>query len=57
MISLVCISMPAAFSATLSRRVRMTSTWSFGRMKPPAPVSAEISVEIARMPDGSTAAM
>ena len=35
----------------------MTSTWSFGRMKPPAPVSGEISVETARMPDGRIAAM
>jgi hypothetical protein len=26
-------------------------------MKPPAPVSGEISVEIARMPDGRIAAM
>ena len=38
-------------------RERMTSTRSFGRMKPPAPVSGEISVETARMPDGRIAAM
>ena len=35
----------------------MTSTRSLGRMKPPAPVSGEISVEIARMPVGRIAAM
>ena len=40
-----------------SRRDRITSTRSFGRIKPPAPVSGEISVEIARMPDGRIAAM
>ena len=40
-----------------ARRDRITSTRSFGRMKPPAPVSGEISVEIARMPDGRIAAM
>src|SRR6201984_2874347 len=37
--------------------VRRTSTRSFGRMKPPAPVSGAISVETARMPDGRIAAM
>ena len=57
MISLVWTSTPAAFSASLSRRLRITSTWSFGRMKPPAPVSGEISVEMARMPAGRIAAM
>ena len=41
----------------LSLRDRITSTWSPGRMNPPAPVSGEISVEIARMPPGSIAAM
>ena len=46
-----------AFSASRSRRVRMTSTRSFGRMKPPAPVSGEICVETARMPVGRIAAM
>ena len=35
----------------------MTSTRSLGRMKPPAPVSGDISVEIARMPVGRMAAM
>src|ERR1700741_4394678 len=38
-------------------RVNNTSTRSFGRMKPPAPVSGAISVETARMPDGRIAAM
>ena len=51
------ISVPPAFSASRSRRDRITSTRSFGRMKPPAPVSGEISVETARMPLSSTAAM
>ena len=40
-----------------ARRDRITSTRSFGRMKPPAPVSGEISVDTARMPDGRIAAM
>ena len=41
---------PEAFgSGFFSRRVRMTSTRSFGRMKPPAAVSGEISVDIARI--------
>ena len=44
-------------SGFFSRLERMTSTRSFGRMKPPAPVSGEISVEIARMPVGRIAAM
>src|ERR1700678_310076 len=49
---------PAAFgSGFFSRRVRMTSTRSFGRMKPPAPVSGEISVDMARIPCGRIAAM
>src|SRR6185369_3429782 len=39
-------------SLSLARRERITSTRSLGRMKPPAPVSGEISVETARMPDG-----
>src|SRR5207249_11788336 len=43
-------------SGLFSRLVRMTSTRSLGRMKPPAPVSGEISVEIARMPVGRIAA-
>ena len=43
--------------SSLGRRDRITSTRSFGRMKPPAPVSGEISVETARMPDGRIAAM
>src|SRR5437868_470198 len=44
-------------SGFFSRFERITSTRSFGRMKPPAPVSGEISVEIARMPVGRIAAM
>src|SRR5262249_31074211 len=55
-VSLVWASMPVAFSVSRSRRVRSTSTRSLGRMKPPAPVSGEISVEMARMPEGSSAA-
>ncbi len=47
----------AAWRRLFSRRDRITSTRSFGRMKPPAPVSGEISVEMARMPDGRIAAM
>src|ERR1700716_4228102 len=43
--------------AFFSRLERMTSTRSFGRIKPPAPVSGEISVETARMPLGRMAAM
>ena len=45
------------WSGFFSRLVRRTSTRSLGRMKPPAPVSGEISVEIARMPVGRIAAM
>ena len=44
-------------SGFFSRLERITSTRSFGRMKPPAPVSGEISVEMARMPVGRIAAM
>src|SRR5262249_39810192 len=44
-VALTCDSTPEAFSASRSRRDRITSTRSFGRMKPPAPLSAEISVE------------
>ena len=44
-------------SGFFSRFERITSTRSFGRMKPPAPVSGEISVEMARMPVGRIAAM
>src|SRR6202171_4973782 len=44
-------------SGFLSRLERMTSTRSFGRIKPPAAVSGEISVEMARMPVGRIAAM
>src|SRR3954452_13453184 len=40
-----------------SRFERMTSTRSLGRINPPAPVSGEISVEMARMPAGRIAAM
>src|ERR1700761_8517705 len=39
------------------RRVSSTSTRSLGRIKPPAPVSAEISVDTARDPLGRIAAM
>src|SRR5215203_991973 len=46
-----------ALLSSLGRRERMTSTRSLGRIKPPAPVSGEISVETARMPDGRIAAM
>ena len=35
----------------------MTSTWSLGRMKPPAEVSAEICTETARLPAGRIADM
>ena len=44
-------------SGFFSRLERITSTRSFGRMKPPAPVSGEISVEMARKPVGRIAAM
>src|ERR1700712_1950289 len=47
----------AARSGFFSRFDRMTSTRSFGKMKPPAAVSGEISVEMARMPVGRIAAM
>ncbi|MBA7640734.1 hypothetical protein ES703_48405 [subsurface metagenome] len=56
MISELTIS-GAPLSAFLSRLVSSTSTRSLGRMKPPAPVSGEISVETARMPVGRIAAM
>ena len=48
---------PLIPASRLPRGVRITSTRSFGRMKPPAPVSGEIWVEMARMPDGRIAAM
>ena len=38
-------------------RVCSTSTWSPGRMKPPAPVSAVIGTDMARMPGDSDTAM
>ena len=44
-------------NSSLCSRVRITSTKSFGRMKPPAPVSAEISVAAARIPAGKIADM
>src|ERR1700712_3325652 len=44
-------------SGFFSRFERMTSTRSFGRINPPAPVSGETSVETARMPVGRIAAM
>jgi hypothetical protein len=37
--------------------VTTTSTRSFGRMKPPAPVSAEIATDTARMPRDTLADM
>ena len=57
MISELTTSGEPEWSAFFSRFVRMTSTRSLGRMKPPAPVSGEISVEMARMPVGRIAAM
>src|SRR6266478_2044956 len=57
MISELTISAEADLSGFLSRFERITSTRSLGRMKPPAPVSGEISVEMARMPVGRIAAM
>ena len=56
MISELTTSAPLR-SGFFSRLERITSTRSFGRMKPPAPVSGEISVEMARMPVGRIAAM
>ena len=55
-ISELTISAPL-LSGFFSRLDRITSTRSLGRMKPPAPVSGEISVEMARMPVGRIAAM
>ena len=40
-----------------TRRVMMTSTWSLGRMKPPALVSAAILMATARLPSGRMADM
>src|ERR1700737_5342554 len=57
MISELTMSAGPLRSGFLSRFERMTSTRSLGRMKPPAPVSGEISVEMARMPAGRIAAM
>ena len=57
MISELTTSGAPVRSGFLSRLERMTSTRSLGRMKPPAPVSGEISVETARMPVGRIAAM
>src|ERR1700682_1519043 len=57
MISEMTISDEPDRSGFLSRLERITSTRSLGRMKPPAPVSGEISVETARMPEGRIAAM
>src|SRR5580704_5365913 len=51
------ISGTAGFSGCFSRRERITSTRSFGRMKPPAPVSGDTSVDTARAPLGRIAAM
>src|SRR5450631_2832116 len=57
MISELMMSAEPDLSGFLSRFERITSTRSFGRMKPPAPVSGEISVEMARIPAGRIAAM
>ena len=57
MISELTTSAGPVRSGFFSRLERMTSTRSLGRMKPPAPVSGEISVETARMPPGRIAAM
>ena len=57
MISELTISGAPLRSGFFSRFERITSTRSLGRMKPPAPVSGEISVETARMPVGRIAAM
>src|ERR1700732_1836443 len=57
MISELTTSGAPGRSAFFSRLVRSTSTRSLGRMKPPAPVSGEISVETARMPVGRIAAL
>ena len=48
---------PAALASRLARGVKITSRRSFGKMNPPAPVSGEIWVEMARMPVGRMAAM
>src|SRR5467141_3361374 len=57
MISEMTMSELPERSGFFSRFERMTSTRSLGRIKPPAPVSGEISVEMARMPLGRIAAM
>ena len=57
MISELMTSPALGCSGLRSRLDKSTSTRSFGRMKPPAPVSGEISVETARMPAGRIAAM
>src|SRR5258708_31304682 len=57
MISELTMSAGPLRSGFFSRFERMTSTRSLGRIKPPAPVSGEISVETARMPAGRIAAM
>src|SRR5882757_2266369 len=57
MISELTVSAEPVRSGFFSRFERMTSTRSLGSMKPPAPVSGEISVEMARMPVGKIAAM
>ncbi len=49
-------SLPVTFSAALSWRVSRISTWSSGRMKPPAALSAVMSMATARIPFGRTAA-
>src|SRR4051794_39486244 len=57
MISDFTTSVALARPEFFSRLERMTSTRSLGRIKPPAPVSGDISVEMARMPTGRIAAM
>src|SRR6202158_554948 len=57
MISELTTSGGAVRSVFFSLFERLTSSRSLRRMKPPAPVSGEISVEIARMPVGRIAAM
>ena len=42
----------AAAAAAQALRMRMTSTWSLGRIRRPTPVSSLMRVEMARMPGG-----
>jgi len=54
-----CTSLLLARELDSSRKVRITSTRSFGRMKPPAELVPRLSVTMAtaRMPGGRIAAM